>query len=762
MKNKTSHVSLNGKWDLSYGPYPSTVNADAWKTIESEVPGNVEIDLMKSGELPELSYGDNINLLRKYEYYEWHYCRHFKTPEMQSGQKSELVFEGLDCIADILVNGQKAGHAENMLIENRFDISDLLKGKGKDNVLEVRIFPAVVKAHEYKPTLSEYSALGLWDSIPLRKAPHMFGWDIMPRIVSSGIWRNVYIQVLNPTRLEDVYLATKTVEIAGKKASLLADWHFATDKLDVEGMKMKILFFRNGKTEHEFEFPILHPHGRSTFNLQSVEFWWPKCYGSQNLYDVSFILVDSDGEELDVSCFQFGIRTAKLVRTDITSVDNPGEFVFVVNGEKIFVKGTNWVPLDALHSKDKKHLQSTFDMAIDLNCNMIRCWGGNVYEDHDFFDLCDSNGIMIWQDFALACNLYPQNEKFQSTILIEAESIIKKLRNHCSLVLWAGNNEIDDCHLHIGLNPNETDIISRKILRNAVRDFDPFRDYLPSSPYRSPAQFASGDENLLPEAHLWGPRDDFKGEFYKNTNAHFASEIGYHGCPQRKTLEQMMEPRFLWPWQDNEQWLTHAVRPHPQVRNCDYRIKLMADQIAVLFSRIPGDLDDFILASQISQAEAVKYFIEKFRMGKWRSTGILWWNLRDGWPIFSDAIVDYYNRKKLAYRYVKRVQTDVCVMCSEIENVSHQIIAVNDTLKAVSGRATVKDADTGKLFLNERFSIEANGKTCVGKVQASKKPSLYLIKWTVAGKKYRNHYLAGERPFDLEQYKNWLKLTEME
>jgi len=434
--------------------------------------------------------------------------------------------------------------------------------------------------------------------------------------------------------------------------------------------------------------------------------------------------------------------------------------VFVVNGEKVFVKGSNWVPLDSLHSRDRQLLPEAFALAVDLNCNMLRCWGGNVYEDHDFFELCDRNGLMVWQDFALACAIYPQTDDFAAEIREEATAVVRKLRNHPSLALWAGNNEIDDAYtgwFGVKLDPN-TDRLSRQVLPEVVRACDPMRDYLPSSPYHSPELVkAGGDSHLKPEDHLWGPRDDYKGNFYTSSPAHFVSETGYHGCPDRRSLEQMMEPGSVWPWQNNEQWLTHAVRPHPSMTGYNYRIPLMAKQTAVLFATVPENLDDFILASQVSQAEADKFFIELSRMAKWHRTGILWWNVRDCWPIISDAVVDYYGRKKLAYRYIRRVQANVCAMCGEPEAGRHPLVIVNDTLTEVKGRVAVRDADSRQTVFESDFRVGRNGREKVGSLPQAAQPAMWLIEWTVGDQTFQNHYLAGPRPFKLDDYKRWLK-----
>jgi beta-mannosidase len=587
----------------------------------------------------------------------------------------------------------------------------------------------------------------------------MYGWDIMPRIVSAGLWRRVRLEFTPATRWTEVYFATLRADAAKREARVMLDWQFATDQFDIDRWQVRVSLGRAGRILHQSTHAVVNPHDRLMLDLGAAELWWPRGYGGQPLYDLALELLDGQGRLLDAWRQHVGIRTVKLVRTDVTTPETPGEFAFVVNGEKIFAKGTNWVPLDALHSRDKQHLPATFAMIVDLNCNMIRCWGGNVYEDHDFFELCDRHGVLVWQDFALACAIYPQSDAFAAEIRREAEAVVRKLRNHASLALWAGNNEIDDAYggwFGVHLDPNG-DRLSRRVLPEVVRQFDPLRDYLPSSPYHSPAIVAAGNrDRLKPEDHLWGPRDDFKSRFYTSSPAHFVSETGYHGCPDRRSLEQMMEPGFLWPWQENEQWLTHAVRPHVNMTNYNYRIPLMAKQTAVLFGGVPENLDDFILASQISQAEADKFFIEFSRAAKWRRSGILWWNVRDGWPIISDAVVDYYNRPKLAYHYIKRVQADVCAICREPEVGRHRLIIVNDTLAQAAGHVVVRSADDSQVLFEADYRAARNGSQVVGSIAQSNRPALWLIDWTVAGQRFRNHYLAGPRPFKLDDYKGWL------
>jgi beta-mannosidase len=224
----------------------------------------------------------------------------------------------------------------------------------------------------------------------------------------------------------------------------------------------------------------------------------------------------------------------------------------------------------------------------------------------------------------------------------------------------------------------------------------------------------------------------------------------------------MFDPEYVYPWvkdrEWNDEWLTKSVRWNPDSNEYAGRNDLMISQLKNLFGTVPTNLDDFIAASQITQAEAMKFFIEFWRHDKWRRSGIIWWNLRDGWPIVSDAVVDYYNRKKLAYAYIKRVQVNVVAMCAEAVEGKHPVYVVNDTLRPATGHLRIHDADTDRQLLATDFMVEANGKVIVGEVPAADKPEMWLIEWQLSdGSKFRNHYLAGESPIRLEDYRRWLQ-----
>ncbi|MBI5834874.1 MAG: glycoside hydrolase family 2 [Armatimonadetes bacterium] len=761
-------VDLNGIWDLWLAPTNGQLGeqleppADAVQ-VACRVPGNVELDLLDAGLLPApLEKGNNIYAAQDYEHHAFWYRRTFATPQTKPDEQIVLCFGGVDCIATVFLNGQAIARPRNMLVPLRVDITGLV-AEGGENTLTVHIEPAVDYGDMSAVPAHCWAMATNWESLRIRKAPHMYGWDILPRLVSAGLWRDVCLEIWPPTRFESVYFTTAGVDVDGRSARLVAQWQVVSHGRPLAGTRLRLTLSRDGEVKLRQEQTLQGSHGRLIAHVSDAALWWPRGWGEAALYDATLTLLDAGGRVLAMHEQRIGLRTVELRRTEVTDAQGSGEFLFVVNGRPLFAKGTNWVPLDSLHSRDGEHLPGAMAMLAELNCNMVRCWGGNVYESDAFFDACDELGILVWQDFAFACAVYPQDQWFLSRCEEEAEAVVHRLRNHPSLALWAGNNEIDDC-MYAGwggfrIDPNG-DPLSREVLPSVVRQLDPARPYLPSSPYVGPELVASGYPEAKPEEHLWGPRDDFKGSFYMGSAAHFVSEIGYHGCPARASLEAMMDADHLWPWQDNDQWLTHAVRPKPGVDSYDYRIPLMGKQAAVLFHTVPEDLDDYILASQASQAEALKFFLERWRGGerqggKFRRTGMLWWNLRDGWPVISDAIVDYYGRRKLAYEVVRRCQADVLVLCGEPDGGRHEVVAVNDTLRPRAGHVVITDLDSGAELFGAAFELPPNGRVHLGWLAESAAPGMWEIKWTADGEAGHNHYLAGPRPFVLAEYRRW-------
>ena len=771
-------ISLDGDWQLTYFsegawqiPHPDDLTSVSVDPVVARVPGNVELDLVDAGVIPDPFYASNIRRLRPFEPYEWWYTREFVVPEGAADRRWDLVFGGLDTLATVWVNGVEVGQAANMLIEHRFDVTASLR-PGEVNQIAVRLCSAVNRARRFQYDAASMSWERREEGLFIRKAPHVWGWDIMPRAVSAGIWRSVWLEEHPPTAIEQLYYWT--IDVAPEGAMLGVRFQFRTDAPAIDGLSMH---FRGVCSEHtfEFEWPVEFIAGGCHIPVPGARLWWPKGYGEPDVYTVTAQLCQGDrvlAERVD----RLGLRKLVLERTETAGatwsppaagqgsvrVDAPldpeNHFVFVVNREPIMIKGANWVPLDAFHSRDAERVEQAVALFDDLGCNMIRCWGGNVYEDQRFFDLCDEKGILVWQDFSFACCRYPQTDEFLVQVRQEAQAVVEKLRNHPSLALWCGDNEIDAAYVAGGLSP-EQNRLTREVIPQVVHRCDPHRPYVPSSPYVPPAVASQpGSDMHTPEQHLWGPRGYFKSPFYTQHSAHFIGEIGYHGCPNVSSIRRFISPEKLWPWQDNDEWQVHAVY-HWQHSAIDRdRIALMANQVQELFGVIPDDLETFALASQITQAEAKKFFIESTRLRKWRTSGILWWNVIDGWPQFSDAVVDYYFGQKLAYHYIRRLQRPVCVIVGEPGPGKYlPVVVSNDSREPAEVRYRVWDADNAETEVEGSFTVPANQNWQVDRIRIyASDQRLYLIEWQVNGKLYGNHYLAGGPPFSLERYCAWL------
>ena len=482
----------------------------------------------------------------------------------------------------------------------------------------------------------------------------------------------------------------------------------------------------------------------------------------------------------------------------------PGEMLFTVNGRPCFIRGTSWVPVDALHCRDRDRIVPTLELVREANCNMIRVWGGGLYEPELFWDWCDENGVMVWQDFCFACTQYAQNNTaFHELVRRETIEVVKRLRNHASLALYCGNNE-NDSVFSAGMwkgDPNR-DVISRRLLPEVVREFDPTHPYLPSSPFVNADVIARRARSV--EGHYY--RRWWKGEIITASHEKFYSEIGLHGCPAVETIREMFSPDchepFTSPRERNRMWDVRyvpydlnalfgpgneLVPGEPPVGTCDFndqwvkrgvcvfeerakerskytgcRNHRMVLQMHMLFGDIPSDLETFALESQCAQAEGMKFIVEHCRSRKFAGkTGMTWWNMRDGWPIISDAVVDYWGRRKLAYDYIRRAQRDVLAMVDE----NGDVLVVNDLLRDVKGRVELTDAETGKSLFVGDYVCAANAVRKVGAVRFDGQ-GVAKIRYTVAGdaQAYDSHYLyggptqkyVGEKKIPFADYCRWM------
>jgi beta-mannosidase len=754
--------SLDGAWILRGGPGAQVPRApaglDGLATMPARVPGNVELALQAAGRAPDPLIAPNTWDYVRFETWAWWYERVFTCDaQLLAAWRTDLVLDGLDCIGSVWLNGVHIGDTANALIAHRLDATTALRSG--ENRLCIRVSSGLREARAAGPgpVATTHQTAG-FESLRLRKAAHQFGWDIMPRLLSAGLWRSVRLEAVQEHAVAAVYWTTLAVDADLRTATVAVDWSLRLPDADWEQWRVRVSLDESVVAEAG----VCADRGRRLLRLDDVDLWWPRGWGEARLHDARIELLDAAGRTIDTHASRIGIRTVRLRRSEALGGNGAGDFGLEVNGSRLYARGTNWVPLDALHSRDGQHLAAAVDMLAELGCNTVRMWGGNVYESDAFYDWCDANGMLVWQDFAFGCGVYPQDDAFAAVVADEAASVVHRLRNRPSIALWCGSNETDQAVSWAWpgqhLDPNR-DRITRHVLAQAVSDHDPIRDYLPSSPYLSPAVQAGGGQ---PEDHLWGPRDDFKGSYYTASPACFVSEIGYHGCPSQDSLARMVPAgTALWPVVDNPALLPLAVKPLPGDTGYDYRIALTARQATQLIGREPRNLDEFAAASQLSQAEALKFFIETWRAGKGRTWGLLWWNLRDGWPIISDAVVDWHGGRKLAYGVIKACQQDVTVLVQEAVSGRHRVLAINDTLRPLRLEAVIDQLGGGQLWSGSVI-VPANAIAEVCGLAASvTTPQCWRLRWSgeAVGS---SHYIAGPRPWPLESLRAWYRELGLE
>lgn len=756
-------ISLNGAWTLYYyDPAVCGLQIERPEDVErayengavpripAVVPGNAELDLARAGVIEgDLFRGMATRENQKWESYDWWYIREFDCPKpLHEKDSVTLTFGGVDCFAEYFVNGVFVYESRDAYMDHSFEIADLLE---KKNTLAVHIRSTMREASLYEfsqtATGSRFSA-----AAHVRKPVHSFGWDILPRCISAGLTRDVKLTVNDG--LSFMSVSYHTLDVSKDSARLVFT---AQNSLDYETLQRDVCFRVSGRCKgSRFEETFTFDHQQAIereLTLEKPMLWWPEGYGDANVYDTKIELL-IDGKVCDRTCLVIGIRSVVLKRTD-TLLEKDHDFRFIINGVPVMLTGSNWVPLSPYHSMDRERYKDVLPYWTDTHSNIVRVWGGGVYEQEEFYDYCDRHGICVWQDFMAACMPVDQDPETMALLREEFSWAVKTLRNHPSIILWAGDNEIDESLAFTGRDGN-TNRITRKLLPEILAAEDPFRPFLPSSPYLPEGTHEAYKEqqDIFVERHLWGARDYFKADFYRNSKAHFVSECGYQGCPSVESLREMYTEQAVWPI-FNQEWILHSADQHDN----PYRVELTWNQVRQLFGFEPESIEDFSLASQISQSEAKKFFIERIRLHKPYTSGIIWWNMMDGWPQLSDAVVDFYHRKKLAYDTIKRSQEPVCLMFDELANWQYTLYACNDTLQEVKGTYKVYDIDEPETILDSgSFELEKNETRPVGKAKLFYSDKKFLvIEWKIGKKVYRNHYLAGMVPFDFEQYKGWLR-----
>jgi beta-mannosidase len=631
-------IDLNGEWLFKGVNYHKTLpkeHKSVAQWMKGSVPGTVHTDLMANGKIPNPFVRMNENDVQWVDSQQWMYRKEFiLSKQMLAEGVVELVAEGLDTYASLYCNGTKVAGAANMFVEHRFNVKKFLR-PGK-NVLEIIFDSPTARSKALEQKHGVLQVANNSHRVYVRKAQYSFGWDWGPRMTTSGIWGNIGLEAYTHVTLQAPFV--KVISVTKLEAVL--ELSINTSRLTTEPLQLHTIIW-DEKAVAMDQRRVNAKRMKFRIRIKKPRIWWPNGYGDQPMYRAIFsvVLKDEEIEHLDVP---FAIRTVRLLQEP----DKEGtSFTIEINGEKIFCKGADWIPGDSFIPRiPVGTYEKLLSMAKTANMDMLRVWGGGIYEQEVFYELCDRYGLMVWQDFMFACGEYPEVPWFLDQVKDEAEKAVKRLRNHPSVVLWCGNNECEwnFCKDNPGKLPDDMkgSKIFKVILPSICDEFDGTRPYWRSSPFGKgfPNDESNGNHH---QWLMWGEWKDYKE--YEKDNARFVTEFGFQAPPQLRTLESV----------------TILSDRHPQSQVLEHHNKL-PEGTERLFRFQAGhvnvgrDLDDFIYKGQIVQAEALKAAVEHWRRRKFKTAGSLFWQLNDCWPVTSWSVIDSAMRPKAAYYYAKK------------------------------------------------------------------------------------------------------------
>lgn len=670
---------LNTNWKFCLTEKEKTKNDIPNKLLKpgrwfpAAVPGTIHTDLLINKLIDDPYYSDNETKLEWISEKDWVYKTEFDfNPEKKS---YNLIFEGLDTIADIYLNGDKIASTQNMFLKYELGIKKFLK-KGK-NELKIFFHSPVnyAKNQEAKygklpVELNSYRAY-------IRKAQYSFGWDWGPSFPTSGIWRDVYIEEEASAEIESILF--DTISLSKTKAKVRVKTGIkCTDNskkkllVGLAGESKKIII--TGSNTYEVELSIKEP-----------KLWWTNGEGGQNLYELKLTVVDKKDNELNSVTKKVGIRTIEL----ITKEKKENTFKLRLNGRDIFAKGVNWIPADSfLPRVDKSKYSKLLNYAKEANMNIVRVWGGGVYEDDYFYQLCDELGLLVWQDFMFACGAYPEQKEFINNVKEEIEQNVLRLQHHPSIALWCGNNENEwiwyqKYDTHYKEMPGYK--IYHEMIPGILKKLDPLKPYHPSSPFgwdEDPNSFNSGNTH---QWKIWSMWVDY--EQVKNDKSLFVTEFGFQSPANKDTFEKVIP-------KENRKVYDRVFEFHnKQVEGPERIWRFLTAHLPVT-----TNWDDFLYLAQLNQSFALKTCLEHWRTNG-RTNGSIIWQINDSWPVTSWAIIDYDLKPKLAYHFVKNIFTPQIIYFDKNDE-KLQVKIQNYSMSDFKGSYMIffVEASTGKII----------------------------------------------------------------
>ena len=649
------------------------------KKNKATIPGTVHTDLFANQLIPDPFFGANEKQLQWIENENWEYETTFSLSEKEiSNENIELEFEGLDTYATVYINGKIVLEADNMFRKWIISAKNHLK-KGK-NHLKIVFQSAVQKGKEEAEKLSY--TLPEKERVFVRKAQYQFGWDWAPRFVTAGIWKKVQLKFWNSAKIENIKYSQ--VELNDLKAIL--EFTIEIRVSEVKTIQLKIneksetFHLKKGTNKVKMQYEILNPKR-----------WWCNGLGFPHQYEFHFSL-EHNRKIIDNKELKIGLRTIELVQEKDTFGTS---FYFKLNGKSVFMKGANYIPQDSFIPKQTpSSYNELVQNARKANMNMLRVWGGGVYADDEFYNACDANGILVWQDFMFACAMYPGDEKFVENIKHEVIDNVNRLQNHPSITLWCGNNEIDEGWHNWGWQKQfkYSQADSTKIWNNYKKVFHEVIPqtldsllskeknlYWPSSPsigWGKKESLTQGD------SHYWGVwwgKEPF--EMYKKKVGRFMSEYGFQGMPNLETLKKVLTKEDL-------NFTSVAFKNHQKHPT---GFETINEYMARDFP-VPNSLEKYNYVSQLLQAYGMKTAIEAHRLAKPYCMGSLYWQLNDCWPVTSWSTLDYYGNWKAAHYQVKESFAPILLAVTENAD-GLSIIGSNDNMEVKEGIVTAKLID---------------------------------------------------------------------
>ena len=614
--------------------------------LPASVPGSVYHDLMQNGKMDDPFWRDNFPKALKRMDHDYEYKTEFAADKALLKSDAVLLrFEGIDTVADIFLNGEKLGHTENMHRTFEFEVKDLLKEEG--NELRVLLHsPTRFIKEEYKHNVADGSEEAMVGFANLRKTHCMFGWDWGPRLPDAGLWRPVKLLGIEKARVDSVYVTQKHED---GKVTL----HFDVDA-DVYDREALM----------GYTVLITDPDGKETLCKGSPEeivierpqLWWPNGFGAQPLYTVEVRLY-AGGKQVDAWKKRIGLRTLTMH----IEKDAYGEsFAHEVNGVQVFAMGADYIPEDSIFPRiNEVRTRELLRQCKEAHFNTIRVWGGGYYPDDWFYDACDEMGLMVWQDFLFACAVYNLTDEFEDNIRAEFADNIKRLRHHASLALWCGNNEMEmfvERGLWVKTPIQKSDYVKmyEYILPKVLKELDPQTFYWPASPssgggFDDPNGFDRGDVHYWDVWHGNVPFTDYRRYYFR-----YLSEFGFQSFPSVETVKTFALPEDCNPF-------SYIMEKHQRNNAANGKIMNYLYQTYLY----PTSFDAFVYASQLLQADAIRYGVEHFRRNRGRCMGAIYWQLNDCWPVISWASIDYCGRWKALHYAAKRFFRPLTLSCAE-------------------------------------------------------------------------------------------------